>query len=131
MELNFVLKLVSGLNIKEIIIVRMKTTIVDVIGMGEIVVEVIHGGHMNAKIQNAALIQIIRSPNTHVGHLRMYMITLVMMKTTTVDVIGMVEIVVETKIRIHHGAQNVLALIQITKNVNKNHLFNCNDILGI
>ena len=41
MELNFVLKLVSGLNIKEIIIVRMKTTIVDVIGMGEIVVDMI------------------------------------------------------------------------------------------
>ena len=41
MELNFVLKLVSGLNIKEIIIVRMKTTIVDVIGMEETVVVII------------------------------------------------------------------------------------------
>ena len=39
MELNLVLKLASGLNIKEIIIVRMKTTIVDVIGMGEIVAD--------------------------------------------------------------------------------------------
>ena len=113
--MNLVLELVCTQNGKGMGIVTLKTTIVDVIGMGEIVVEVIHGGHMNAKIQNAALIQIIRSPNTHVGHLRMYMITLVMMKTTTVDVIGMVEIVVETKIRIHHGAQNVLALIQITK----------------
>ena len=58
------------------------------------------------------------------------MITLVMMKTTIGDVIGMVEIVVET-MWIQDFAQNVLALIQITKNVNKNHLFNCNDILGI
>ena len=42
MELNLVLKLASGLNIKEIIIVRMKTTIVDVIGMGEIVVDLMY-----------------------------------------------------------------------------------------
>ena len=48
--MNLVLELVCTQNGKGMGIVTLKTTIVDVIGMGEIVVEVVHHGHMNAKI---------------------------------------------------------------------------------
>ena len=127
MELNLVLKLASGLNIKEIIIVRMKTTIVDVIGMGEIVVDLMY--LVTKSI--IALIQILWSPTgIVVGILGFGMMASVMVITTTVDVIGMVEIVVEkmsylqgyanTRIA---GTQNVLASIQTSKKIKKRSFF--------
>ena len=94
MELNLVLKLVSGLNIKEIIIVRMKTTIVDVIGMGEIVVDLMY--LVTKSI--IALIQILWSPTgIAVGILGGGMMASVKVITTTPDVSGMVEIVIQMK----------------------------------
>ena len=89
MELNLVLKLVSGLNIKEIIIVRMKTTIVDVI-----VVDLMY--LVTKSI--IALIQILWSPTgIAVGILGGGMMASVKVITTTPDVSGMVEIVIQMK----------------------------------
>jgi len=98
-----VLEVVRNLNGKEIPGVMMKTTIVDVIGMGEIVVEEIQiFNHIRMHIhiaQNAyALIRIIQHLQGQMMKAVMNFLgkqmDIVMMKTTTVDASGMVEIVV-------------------------------------
>ena len=83
--------------------VMMKTTIVDVIGMGEIVVEEIQifnhiRMHIHIALNAYALIRIIQHLQGQMMKAVMNFLgkqmDIVMMKTTTVDASGMVEIVV-------------------------------------
>ena len=71
----------------------MKTTIADVNGMVEIVVEKMQIHHIAISV--LALIQLLQTNSKNVFTLHGKAMDFVMMKTTIVDVIGMVEIVVE------------------------------------